>query len=109
MSFELVFLHELTIPLFFFSSNPKVPQQLKVDLVHTMEHSRYAGKNRRHLLSRWRYCCSFFDSLQFFFSVVCCVRFSADGKYLATGCNRSAQIYDIQTGQTVWYANTDVF
>ncbi|KAK3844210.1 MAG: WD40-repeat-containing domain protein [Linnemannia gamsii] len=54
-------------------SNPKVPQQLKVDLVHTMEHS----------------------------SVVCCVRFSADGKYLATGCNRSAQIFDIQSGQSV--------
>jgi len=31
-------------------------------------------------------------------SVVCCVRFSADGKYLATGCNRTAQIYDTQTG-----------
>ncbi|KAF9312734.1 general transcription repressor [Podila horticola] len=54
-------------------SNPKVPQLLKVDLVHTMEHS----------------------------SVVCCVRFSADGKYLATGCNRSAQIFDIHTGQSV--------
>lgn len=54
-------------------SNPKVAQILKVDLVHTMEHS----------------------------SVVCCVRFDAEGKYLATGCNRSAQIYDIHTGQTV--------
>ncbi|KAF9951542.1 general transcription repressor [Mortierella alpina] len=54
-------------------SNPKVPQQLKVDLVHTIDHS----------------------------SVVCCVRFSADGKYLATGCNRSAQIIDIQSGQSV--------
>ncbi|GBE83764.1 hypothetical protein SCP_0508200 [Sparassis crispa] len=32
-------------------------------------------------------------------SVVCCVRFSADGKYLATGCNRTAQIYDTKTGQ----------
>ncbi|KAF8761498.1 WD40 repeat-like protein [Rhizoctonia solani] len=30
--------------------------------------------------------------------VVCCVRFSQDGKYLATGCNRSAQIYDTKTG-----------
>ncbi|KAF9145281.1 proteinral transcription repressor [Mortierella sp. GBA39] len=54
-------------------SNPKVAQQLRVDLVHTMEHS----------------------------SVVCCVKFSADGKYLATGCNRSAQIFDIQSGQSV--------
>ncbi|KAG6886813.1 hypothetical protein C0992_002193 [Termitomyces sp. T32_za158] len=31
-------------------------------------------------------------------SVVCCVRFSHDGKYLATGCNRTAQIYDTKTG-----------
>ncbi|KAK8049247.1 WD domain- g-beta repeat domain-containing protein [Apiospora phragmitis] len=30
-------------------------------------------------------------------SVVCCVRFSHDGKYVATGCNRSAQIYDVNT------------
>ncbi|KAG0367546.1 general transcription repressor [Gamsiella multidivaricata] len=60
-------------PDWFAISNPKVPQLLKVDLVHTMEHM----------------------------SVVCCVRFSADGKYLATGCNRSAQIFDIQTGQSV--------
>ena len=35
-------------------------------------------------------------------SVVCCVRFSADGKYLATGCNRTAQIYDTMTGQKTW-------
>lgn len=31
-------------------------------------------------------------------SVVCCVRFSNDGQYLATGCNRTAQIYDTKTG-----------
>jgi glucose repression regulatory protein TUP1 len=42
------------------------------------------------------------------------VRFSADGKYLATGCNRSAQIYDTKTGaKTVYvflsrYAGCDV-
>ncbi|KAG0321473.1 general transcription repressor [Dissophora globulifera] len=60
-------------PDWFAISNPNVPQQLKVDLIHTMEHS----------------------------SVVCCVRFSADGKYLATGCNRSAQIFDVQSGQSV--------
>jgi len=34
---------------------------------------------------------------------VCCVRFSADGKYLATGCNRTAQIYDTKTGQKTWW------
>ncbi|KAJ7726711.1 chromatin associated protein [Mycena maculata] len=31
-------------------------------------------------------------------TVVCCVQFSADGKFLATGCNRTAQIYDVKTG-----------
>ncbi len=51
--------------------NQQVPRVLDVDLVHTLQHE----------------------------SVVCCVRFSADGKYVATGCNRSAQIYDVQTGE----------
>ncbi|KAF8875069.1 WD40-repeat-containing domain protein [Infundibulicybe gibba] len=50
--------------------NPKVKRVLDVSLVHTLMHE----------------------------SVVCCVRFSADGKYLATGCNRTAQIYDTKTG-----------
>ncbi|KAL4067061.1 WD40-repeat-containing domain protein [Scleroderma yunnanense] len=50
--------------------NPKVKRVLDVALVHTLMHE----------------------------SVVCCVRFSADGKYLATGCNRTAQIYDTKTG-----------
>jgi glucose repression regulatory protein TUP1 len=31
-------------------------------------------------------------------SVVCCVNFSYDAKYLATGCNHSAQIFDVKTG-----------
>lgn len=31
-------------------------------------------------------------------TVVCCVKFSHDGKWLATGCNRTAQIYDTKTG-----------
>lgn len=34
-------------------------------------------------------------------SVVCCVRFSHDGRYVATGCNRSAQIFDVATGNQV--------
>ncbi|KAF5371744.1 hypothetical protein D9758_003601 [Tetrapyrgos nigripes] len=51
--------------------NPKVKRSLDVSLVHTLMHE----------------------------SVVCCVRFSSDGKYLATGCNRTAQIYDTKTGQ----------
>jgi len=50
--------------------NPKVKRVLDVQLVHILMHE----------------------------SVVCCVRFSSDGKYLATGCNRTAQIYDTKTG-----------
>ncbi|RPA78251.1 WD40 repeat-like protein [Ascobolus immersus RN42] len=55
--------------------NPALPRQLDVDLVHTLDHN----------------------------SVVCCVRFSNDGKYVATGCNRTAQIFDVKTGQKVAY------
>ncbi|KAF8887066.1 hypothetical protein CPB85DRAFT_296688 [Mucidula mucida] len=40
--------------------NPKVKRVLDVNLVHTLLHE----------------------------SVVCCVRFSADGKYVVTGCHR---------------------
>jgi glucose repression regulatory protein TUP1 len=53
--------------------NPEVQRVLDVDLVHTLQHE----------------------------SVVCCVRFSHDGKYVATGCNRSAQIFDVISGQKI--------
>merc|ERR1712093_407268 len=53
--------------------NPSVPKTIAIDLKHTEEHS----------------------------SVVCCVRFNHDGNYMATGCNRSAQIYDVETGVKV--------
>eukprot|EP00026_Physarum_polycephalum_P003496 Phypoly_transcript_03508.p1 GENE.Phypoly_transcript_03508~~Phypoly_transcript_03508.p1 ORF type:complete len:676 (+),score=87.37 Phypoly_transcript_03508:125-2152(+) len=53
--------------------NPGVPTNLNIDLLHNLNHS----------------------------SVVCCVKFSSDGKYLATGCNKSAQIYDIESGRKV--------
>lgn len=51
--------------------NERAPRVLDVDLVHSLDHN----------------------------SVVCCVRFSSDGRFVATGCNRTAQIYDVQTGQ----------
>jgi general transcriptional corepressor TUP1 len=54
--------------------NPKAKRVLDVNLVHTLSHD----------------------------SVVCCVRFSADGKFLATGCNRVAQIFDVKTGANIW-------
>ncbi|KAI9772871.1 MAG: general transcription repressor [Geoglossum simile] len=59
--------------------NPRVQRVLDVDLVHTLPHD----------------------------SVVCCVRFSHDGKYVATGCNRSAQIFDVQNGVRVSYLQDD--
>lgn len=66
-------------PDWFVLYNPRVPRTLDVDLVHTLEHN----------------------------SVVCCVRFSADGKYVATGCNRSAQIFDVKTGAKVQHLQDD--
>jgi len=59
--------------------NKHVPRQLDVSILHTFEHN----------------------------SVVCCVRFSADGKYIATGCNRTAQIFDVKTGQKTVTLNDD--
>jgi glucose repression regulatory protein TUP1 len=53
--------------------NAQVQRVLDVDLVHSFVHD----------------------------SVVCCVRFSHDGKYVATGCNRSAQIYEVASGEKV--------
>lgn len=50
--------------------NPQLEPALDVNLVHTLIHD----------------------------SVVCCVRFSPDGKSLATGSNLRAQIYDAKTG-----------
>ncbi|KAF9023341.1 WD40 repeat-like protein [Hymenopellis radicata] len=58
-------------PDWFAVFNPKIKRTLDISLVHTLMHA----------------------------TVVCCVQFSADGKYLATGCNRTAQIYDVKTGQ----------
>jgi len=53
--------------------NPRARRVLDVDLIHNLPHQ----------------------------SVVCCVRFSADGRFVATGCNRSAQIFDVETGAPV--------
>lgn len=53
--------------------NPRARRILDVSLVHTLPHQ----------------------------SVVCCVRFSHDGRLVATGCNRSAQIFDVESGALV--------
>ena len=36
-------------------------------------------------------------------SVVCCIRFSANGKFVATGCNKVTAIYDVESGDCVRY------
>uniref|UniRef100_A0A6B2L0Y8 Transcriptional repressor Tup1 N-terminal domain-containing protein n=1 Tax=Arcella intermedia TaxID=1963864 RepID=A0A6B2L0Y8_9EUKA len=53
--------------------NPNIPKNMDVQLEFDVDHS----------------------------SVVCCVSFSRDGKYLATGCNLSAQIFDVSTGNKI--------
>jgi general transcriptional corepressor TUP1 len=32
-------------------------------------------------------------------SVVCCVNYSKDGNYIATGCNRKAFVFNAETGE----------
>jgi len=60
--------------------HPNAQPNLSVDLTHNLEHN----------------------------SVVCCVKFSEDGKYLATGCNRGAHIYDVDTGDKSYAFSEDV-
>jgi hypothetical protein len=59
--------------------NPKVPRVLDVELVHSLQH----------------------------LSVVCCVSFSYCGKYMATGCNRTTQVFDVVTGQELYNLKDD--
>jgi WD40 repeat protein len=59
--------------------NKDVPRVLHVDLVHTLR----------------------LDSIVF------CVRFSADGKYVATGCRTSAQIFDVINGEKIYVFRDD--
>ena len=51
--------------------NPTSTTKMHIELSHTLEHD----------------------------SVVCCVRFSSDGRYIATGCNKTAVLYDAVTGK----------
>jgi glucose repression regulatory protein TUP1 len=53
--------------------NKYTTDQFDVNLIHTLEH----------------------------LSAVVCIAFSCDGKYIATGCNKSTQIFDVQTGAQV--------
>lgn len=56
-----------------YSFNPNVPRSLDLSLSNSTEHP----------------------------SVVCCTKFSLDGKYLATGCNRLTQIFNVENGALI--------
>ncbi|CCH42375.1 General transcriptional corepressor [Wickerhamomyces ciferrii] len=60
-------------PDYYILYNPSLPKNVDVELVHSLDHS----------------------------SVVCCVRFSNDGKFLATGCNKTTQVFGVETGELV--------
>ena len=79
--------------------NPKVKRVLDVSLVHTLMHERCIFS---FVFFPWREGSWLIFLFFFCDSVVCCVRFSVDGKFLATGCNRTAQIYDTKTGLKIW-------
>ncbi|GAV54243.1 hypothetical protein ZYGR_0AK07450 [Zygosaccharomyces rouxii] len=53
--------------------NPALPRELDVELHCSLDHT----------------------------SVVCCVRFSNDGEYLATGCNKTTQVFRVSDGALV--------
>ncbi|PVV02004.1 hypothetical protein BB560_003553 [Smittium megazygosporum] len=53
--------------------NQNTQRMLNIDLLHSFDHG----------------------------SVVCCVKFSNDGTMLATGCNHTTQIYDVESGQKI--------
>lgn len=53
--------------------NPALPRSIDVDLHASLNHT----------------------------SVVCCVKFSNDGEYLATGCNKTTQVYKVSTGELI--------
>lgn len=59
--------------------NPNIPKKVDVSLVHSFDHT----------------------------SVVCCVSFSKDGKFLATGCNKLTQVFSVETGDLVARLNDE--
>ncbi|EPY52656.1 transcriptional corepressor Tup11 [Schizosaccharomyces cryophilus OY26] len=66
-------------PSWYVTYNPACRRLFNINLIHTLEHP----------------------------SVVCCTKFSHNGKYLATGCNRATNIFDVHTGQRLFTLNED--
>lgn len=60
-------------PGYYVLYNPAFKRDLDVDLIHLLDHS----------------------------SVVCCVRFSKNGEFLATGCNKTTQVFNVKSGALI--------
>lgn len=60
-------------PEFYVLFNPALKRELDVDLMQSLDHS----------------------------SVVCCVKFSKNGEFIATGCNKTTQVFDVKSGQLI--------
>lgn len=60
-------------PEFYVLYNPAFKRDLDVDLMQSLDHSL----------------------------VVCCVKFSKNGEFIATGCNKTTQVFDVKTGALV--------
>lgn len=53
--------------------NPHIPKRVEIDQMHAIEHDE----------------------------IVCCVRFSSNGQYIATASNKTVKIFETQTGGLV--------
>lgn len=76
------------------SARGALRRTMDVNLSLTLQHQRYVHIHLQPLMVE-------FDT-HVLFSVVCSVQFSGDGRLIATGCNRTTQIYDVNTGAQVW-------
>lgn len=60
-------------PDYFVLYNPAFKRDLDVELVYSLDHS----------------------------SVVCCVKFSKNDEFVATGCNKTTQVFNVKTGELI--------
>lgn len=60
-------------PEYYVLYNPAFKRDLDVELIQSLDHS----------------------------SVVCCVKFSKNGEFIATGCNKTTQVFDVKTGALI--------